>query len=81
MWGLLRTLAVLWLLKQAFRLLRALTVAAILVALWPVTITAAVAALAAWLRGWPPARLYRAAAGQNGAYHCLRVGELLHTAG
>jgi hypothetical protein len=61
-WALLRTLAVLWLLKQAFRLLRALAIAAIVVALWPVTLTAAVAATAAWLRGWPPARLYRAAA-------------------
>jgi hypothetical protein len=61
-WRLLRTLATLWLLKQAFRLLRAFAVAAILVALWPVTVTAAIAACAAWLRGWPPARLYRAAA-------------------
>jgi hypothetical protein len=61
-WPLLRILAALWLLKQAFRLLRALAIAAILAALWPVTVTAAVAGSAAWLRGWPPARLYRAAA-------------------
>ncbi len=33
-WRLLRMLAVLWLLKQAFRLLPALTIAAILVTLW-----------------------------------------------
>jgi hypothetical protein len=62
MWAILRTLALLWLLKQAFRLLRALLVAAVLVALWPVTGTAAAAATAAWLLGWPSARLYRAAA-------------------
>jgi hypothetical protein len=60
--AIVRTLAVLWLIRQAFRLLRALILAAILVALWPVTAAAAVAASAAWLLGWPPARLYRAAA-------------------
>jgi len=62
MLAILRTLLLLWLLKQAFRVLRALLIAAVLVALWPVTGTAAVAASAAWLLGWPPARLYRAAA-------------------
>jgi len=61
-WGLLRALAVLWLLRQALRLVRALVTAAALIAVWPVTTTAAIAAFAAWLRGWPAARLYRAAA-------------------
>jgi hypothetical protein len=61
-WRLLRALAVLWLLRQGLRLARALIVAAVLAVLWPVTLTAAAAAGAAWLRGWPPARLYRAAA-------------------
>jgi hypothetical protein len=60
--GLLRTLAILWLLKQASRLLRTLTAAAILAALWPVTLAAVAAATAAWSLGWPAARLYRAAA-------------------
>ena len=60
--GLLRTLALLWLLKQAYRLLRTLAIAAILAALWPVTLAAVAAATAAWSLGWPPARLYRAAA-------------------
>jgi hypothetical protein len=31
-------------------------------ALWPVTLAAVAAATAAWALGWPPARLYRAAA-------------------
>jgi hypothetical protein len=62
MLAILRTLVLLWLLKQAFRLLRAAIIAAVLVLLWPVTGTAAAAAAAAWLLGWPPARLYRAAA-------------------
>jgi hypothetical protein len=60
--GLLRTLALLWLLRQAYRLLRTLACAAILAALWPVTLAAVAAAAAAWSLGWPPARLYRAAA-------------------
>ena len=32
------------------------------IAAWPVTLTAAVGYLAAWLRGWPAVRLYRTAA-------------------
>ena len=60
--GLLRTLALLWLARQAFRLARLLLTAAILAALWPVTAAAILAAAGAWLAGWPPARLYRAAA-------------------
>ena len=39
-----------------------LLIVAVLVVLWPVTGTAAAAAAAAWALGWPPARLYRAAA-------------------
>ena len=62
MLAILRTLLLLWLVKQAFRLLRALLIAAVLAAAWPVTGTAAIAASAAWALGWPPARLYRAAA-------------------
>jgi hypothetical protein len=62
MLAILRTLLLLWLLRQAFRLLRILLIVAVLVVLWPVTGTAAIAAAAAWALGWPPARLYRAAA-------------------
>jgi hypothetical protein len=51
-----------WLLRQAFRALRALTAAAVIIAAWPVTVPAVLAAVAARARGWPPARLYRAAA-------------------
>jgi hypothetical protein len=39
-WRLLRALALLWLLRQGFRLLRALILAMILAALWPVTLAA-----------------------------------------
>ena len=43
----------LWLLRQAFRLLRILLIVAVLVVLWPVTGAAAAAAAAAWALGWP----------------------------
>ena len=61
MLAILRTLLLLWLLRQAFRLLRILIVIAVLVVLWSVTGTAAAATAAAWALGWPPTRLYRAA--------------------
>jgi hypothetical protein len=60
--SLLRAIVLIWLLRQAFRLARLLITAAILVILWPVTVTAALSVAAAWAAGWPPARLYRAAA-------------------
>jgi hypothetical protein len=60
--SLLKVLAVLWLLRAGVRLARVLVTAAVLVAVWPVTVMAAVAVAGAWLRGWPPARLSRAAA-------------------
>jgi hypothetical protein len=47
--------------RLAARLLGVLVLACALVAVAPVTMTALVGAALAWLRGWPPARLYRAA--------------------
>jgi hypothetical protein len=44
------------------RVLALLTLACVVVAAAPVTVVAAVSAWVAWLRGWPPARLYREAA-------------------
>ena len=61
-WSLLKALAVLWLLRKGLRLARSLLAAAVLLLAWPVTVMAVVCLVAAWLRGWPPARLYRAAA-------------------
>jgi hypothetical protein len=58
----LQLLAVLWLLRKAFRLARFLLGAAVLALMWPVTLVAALGWAAAWLRGWPSARLYRTAA-------------------
>jgi hypothetical protein len=58
--------------RQALRGLARLTariaglavVAGVLAAAAPVTVVAAISAAAAWRQGWPPARLYRAAAWQ-----------------
>jgi hypothetical protein len=58
----LRARLMLWLLRMAWRVIRWAALAAILAAGAPVTIVAAVVFTGAWLRGWPPARLRRAAA-------------------
>jgi hypothetical protein len=57
----LRLLAVLALLRAARRLARLAAIAVLVVATAPVCLVAAGAAALAWLRGWPPRRLYRAA--------------------
>jgi hypothetical protein len=48
--------------RGALRLLRLAVTAALVVAAAPVSLVAAGGAAGAWLRGWPPGRLYRAAA-------------------
>jgi hypothetical protein len=61
-WAYLRFRILLWGLRVAGRFLRAALLAAVLVAAAPVTLVTAVGFAGAWLRGWPPARLWRAAA-------------------
>ncbi|HEU5390923.1 MAG TPA: hypothetical protein VFV73_33990 [Streptosporangiaceae bacterium] len=51
-----------WLLRKAAKLTGWLLVLLLVVALWPVTLVTIAAYTTAWLRGWPPARLRRAAA-------------------
>jgi hypothetical protein len=53
----------LWLLRKAAKAAGRRLLLAVAVALWPVTLVTAAGYVAAWLRGWPPARLRRAAAG------------------
>jgi hypothetical protein len=48
--------------RLAWRLGRLAVTAAVIITAAPVSLVAAGAVAAAWLRGWPPARLYRAAA-------------------
>jgi hypothetical protein len=61
-WSWLRFTVTLWLLRKGFKVAGWLLLLAVAVALWPVTVVTAAGYLAAWLRGWPPARLRRAAA-------------------
>jgi hypothetical protein len=61
-WSVVQVIVALWLLRKALRLARSLLAVAVLALAWPVTLVAGAGWLAAWLRGWPPARLYRAAA-------------------
>ncbi len=60
-WGFLKLTVCLWLIRKAFKLFWWLLLAVAAVAAWPVTLVAAAGYGAAWLRGWPPVRLYRAA--------------------
>jgi hypothetical protein len=60
-WSWLKLAVALWLLRKVAKIGGWLLVAAAAVLVWPVSLTAAVCYLAAWLRGWPAVRLYRTA--------------------
>ena len=60
-WAYLRFRALLWALRVTGRLLLGATVLVVLAVAAPATLVAAVGVAGAWLRGWPPARLWRAA--------------------
>jgi hypothetical protein len=62
LWSWLKLAVCLWLLRKAVKITGWLLLTALAVALWPITLVAVVGYAAAWLRGWPPARLRRAAA-------------------
>ena len=62
LWAYIQFRVIVWLLRMTGRLLLFATLAALLVAAAPITVVTAVTLAGAWLRGWPPARLYRAAA-------------------
>ena len=51
----------LWLLRKAVKVVKWLLIVAVAVTAWPITAVAVIGYAAAWLRGWPPARLWRAA--------------------
>ena len=61
-WAWLKLTAALWLIRKALKLTWWLLLAVAAIAAWPVTVVTAAGYTAAWLRGWPPVRLYRAAA-------------------
>jgi hypothetical protein len=60
-WGWLKLTAAQWLFAKALKLTGWLIIAGVAIAAWPITIVALAGYAAAWLRGWPPARLWRAA--------------------
>jgi hypothetical protein len=61
LWAYLQVRVIVWLLRMTGRLLLWAALLAALVAAAPVTLVAAMGLAGAWLRGWPPARLRRAA--------------------
>jgi hypothetical protein len=60
-WSWLKLTACLWLLRKAVKLAGGLLLALAMLAAWPLTLVTLAGYLAAWWRGWPPARLSRAA--------------------
>ena len=61
-WSWLKLAVALWLLRKAVKLTGWLLLFAVLIAAWPLTLVTLAGYAAAWWRGWPPARLRRAAA-------------------
>jgi hypothetical protein len=61
-WSWLKLTVCLWLLGKAARLAGWLLAIAVVIAAWPLTLVILAGYTAAWWRGWPPARLRRAAA-------------------
>ena len=76
-WSWLTLTAALWLIRKGFKAVGWLLVTAIAVAAWPLTAVAALGYLAAWLRGWPPGRLWRAAAWALPMTAAYAIGEAL----
>jgi hypothetical protein len=61
-WSWVKLTVCLWLLRKMVKVAGWLLLVAAAVAAWPVTVVAVIGYVAAWLRGWPPVRLRRAAA-------------------
>ncbi len=61
-WSWLKLTVCLWLLRKIFKGAGWLLVFAVVLAAWPLTLVTAAGYIAAWRRGWPPAKLRRAAA-------------------
>jgi len=80
MWWYLRARLILWVLRVTGRVIKWAALAAVLVAAAPVTIVAAVGLAGAWLRGWPAARLRRAAGWSLPMTAVYLAGRALHAA-
>lgn len=60
-WSWLKLAVALWLLRKAVKAAAWLLLFAVLIAAWPLTLVTLAGYVTAWWRGWPPARLRRAA--------------------
>ena len=76
-WSWLKLTVALWLIRKTVKAFGWLLVAAVAVAAWPLTLVAALGYLAAWLRGWPPSRLWYAAAWSLPITVVYAIGEAL----
>ncbi len=61
-WSWVKLTAFLWLVRKAVKVAGWLLTSVAMIAVWPLSLVALAGYVAAWLRGWPPARLGRAAA-------------------
>ena len=77
-WSWLKLTAALWLIRKSTKAFGWLVVTAVAIAAWPLTIAAASGYLAAWLRGWPPSRLWHAAAWALPMTAAYAIGQALH---
>ena len=71
----------LWLLRKAVRMFGWLALFALAAAIWPVTLVAITGYGTAWLRGWPPVRLRRAASWSLPMTVVWLVGVAVHGGG
>jgi hypothetical protein len=71
----------LWLLRKAVRMFAWLALFALAAAIWPVTLVAITGYGTAWLRGWPPVRLRRAASWSLPMTVVWLVGVAVHGGG
>ncbi len=76
-WSWLKLTAALWLIRKGFKVFGWLLVAAAAIAAWPLTAVAALGYLTAWLCGWPPSRLWHAAAWALPMTAVYAIGEAL----
>jgi hypothetical protein len=78
-WAYIQIRVAIWFFRLFGRLIVWGTFAAVLMAAAPITLVAAVGLLGAWLRGWPPARLWRAGVWALPMTGIYLAGRALHT--
>jgi hypothetical protein len=76
-WSWIRLTVCLWLLRKAFKATGWLLLFGLAVAVWPLTAIMILGYVAGWARGWPPVRLYRAAAASLPMAAVYLLGEAL----